>query len=113
MRRRSPVLIPSLLLAAALGCHHPRPSPAASSPIASPAVWVTQTPPPAAYPETQPPQPHKNDVWVPGWFKWDGKSFEWVVGRWETPPSGTHEWAPGAWSERSDGKWQFIDGHWQ
>jgi hypothetical protein len=111
MHRRLPFLMPYLLLAATVGCgHHAPRSPA---PLEPPARWVTQSPPPSAYPETQPAPPTKTDVWVPGWFKWDGKTYEWVVGRWVMPPRGTHEWVPGVWSERTDGKWQFLDGHWQ
>jgi hypothetical protein len=102
-----------LFLVAAVGCvHHSQHRPTTTTGEA-PARWVTQTPPPAGYTETQPPPPHTTDVWVPGWFKWDGKTFEWVIGRWVTPLAGTHEWVPGVWSERADGKWQFVDGHWQ
>ena len=111
--RRSAAL---LALAAPACVHHTTHTAAAATATDSgpPPRYVTKTPPPPAYTETPPPTPRPGDVWVPGWFKWDGRDFEWVTGRWMTPPRGTHEWVPGAWSEReSDRQWQFVDGHWQ
>jgi WXXGXW repeat (2 copies) len=103
-----------ILLAASIGCvHHPTRPQATTTADTVVARYVTRTPPPEAYTETPPPQPKPTYVWAPGWFKWDGRSFEWVVGRWLPPPPGTHEWVPGVWSERKDGQWQFVDGHWQ
>jgi WXXGXW repeat (2 copies) len=105
----------AIILAGALGCvHHSARVQPTAPPVGAPdARWVTKTPPPEADTETQPPKPHDADVWLPGYFKWNGREPEWSPGHWAKPPAGTHEWAPGVWSERSDGKWQFVDGHWQ
>jgi WXXGXW repeat (2 copies) len=115
MRIAPAVLLLMASVAAGACVHHgTHAPPTAISPDDSVhARWITKTPPPAAYTEAPPPKPHPNDVWVPGWFKWDGRGFEWVTGRWLPPPAGTHDWVPGTWVERHDGRWQFIDGHWQ
>jgi WXXGXW repeat (2 copies) len=114
--RNIPAARALLVLAATLGCvHHAAPVHATTTaPVGSPnARWITKTPPPAPYTESPPPKPHPADVWVAGYFKWDGRDFEWVPGHWMAPPPGTRDWVPGAWSERADGKWEFVDGHWQ
>jgi hypothetical protein len=118
-------IVTAILLTGTLGCvHHigsaePAAAPTPTAPTtpkvkdAANARYIVKTPPPEAYVESQPPSARATDVWVPGYFKWDGRDYDWVPGRWATPPDHTHDWVPGEWSERSDGRWQFVDGHWE
>jgi Domain of unknown function (DUF4124)/WXXGXW repeat (2 copies) len=46
----------------------------------------------------QPPCPEDGDLWTPGYWAWDGVSYYWVPGAWESPPSVGVFWTPNYWA---------------
>ena len=49
-------------------------------------------------------------VWVPGYWRWDGRRHVWVKGHLVRARRGYH-WTPHRWEER-DKRWRFEIGHW-
>lgn len=74
------------------------------------AVVVSERPPePLA--ESRPHRPHRDSVWVPGYWAWNGSRYNWVHGYWATPSSGYDQWVPGYWTQTDHG-WVWVPGHW-
>jgi hypothetical protein len=69
--------------------------------------------PPADRPETPPPQPGAQYVWVPGHYSWDGNDFQWHSGEWTAPPTGYRSWAPGHWQQTGSNNWVYVEGQWR
>ncbi len=69
-----------------------------------------QPPPPVAeHPDRM---PGRGYAWVPGYQRWDGRSFHWEHGRWALPPRPGAQWMPGRWVQGRDG-WRWLPGHWR
>lgn len=67
------------------------------APIAEYAPWPSRTP---------------EQIWRPGYWIYNGASFEWIPGAVVARPSPTAVWAPDHWAKHEYG-WAFISGHWQ
>ncbi|MCX7215808.1 MAG: YXWGXW repeat-containing protein [Burkholderiales bacterium] len=68
------------------------------------------TPPPAVRYEPLPP-PRQSQVWVRGYWGWDGTDYRWVPGRWERARVG-YVYVQPEWIQSPDG-WQLRQGGWQ
>ena len=68
------------------------------------------TPPPAVRYEPLPP-PRPSQVWVRGYWAWDGNDYRWVPGRWERARVG-YVFVQPEWIQSPQG-WQFQQGGWQ
>jgi hypothetical protein len=68
--------------------------------------------PPGPIVETRIVAPGPGYEWVPGFYRWDGREYGWVAGRWELPPRARARWVPGHWAQDRRG-WYFIDGRWR
>lgn len=68
-------------------------------------------------PEKSPPEESKtqkklkNMVWCGGYFQWNVRSFEWVKGSWQIPPTPNHFWREAQWKKTQDGA-VLYPGHW-
>jgi hypothetical protein len=67
-------------------------------------------PPPAVVVEPIPP-PRPYYVWVPGYWRWDGRRHVWVKGYWVRERHGWHYAGP-HWVEVG-GRWRFHPGRWE
>src|SRR5579862_4453143 len=76
---------------------------------AASAETVVHVAPPRPPLQKRTPPPAKDDVWIDGYQKWDGKHFSWVPGKWEKPPQPNLRWQPFRWVKRSDG-WVLEEG---
>jgi hypothetical protein len=56
--------------------------------------------------------PTLRHVWVPGYYRWNGRTYLWQRGRWAIPPRGDTEWVASKWRHGNDG-WLFVEGHWR
>jgi hypothetical protein len=72
------------------------------------------------YVETSPPEPVVEVVsvspgagycWIPGRYRWDGRSYVWLSGRWQLAPRGRTVWISGRW-ERHPRGWFWVEGRW-
>ncbi|MFO0559633.1 MAG: hypothetical protein U0269_16565 [Polyangiales bacterium] len=79
--------------------------------IATP-VQVTQSAPPAAINEAQPPSPGAGYTWVAGFWQWNGTAYAWVAGRWEQTPQQAQGWEPPQW-ERDGTNYRYRPGRWR
>jgi hypothetical protein len=68
--------------------------------------------PPAPIVEARTIAPGRGYVWVPGFYRWDGRAYLWVNGRWDRPPRARARWVAGHW-QRERGGWFFVEGHWR
>lgn len=86
---------------------------------------------PAAIHEDRGAAPGANFNWVPGHWKWEGRDWAWVHGKWvqqavppmptviveqiTVAPSPAHYWVPGHWVWRFDanGGWVWVKGVWR
>lgn len=74
---------------------------------------ITVQAPPAALAEPVPwPSRTPERIWRPGYWVFDGASFEWVSGGMIDRPSPTAVWSPDRWVKRAYG-WGFVSGYWQ
>jgi len=49
---------------------------------------------------------------VPGYYRYDGRAYVWVGGRYERPPRARARWVAGHWQQERRG-WFWVDGHWR
>ncbi len=71
---------------------------------------VTIGPPPLRH-EVIGVAPVPGDVWIDGYWSWNGNQHEWIGGRWEHPRPG-YRWVPHRWHHERDG-WHMEEGHWE
>jgi hypothetical protein len=74
-------------------------------------VYIRSGPPPIRA-EVVGVAPGPGYVWVPGYYRHDGRDYLWVAGRWDRPPRARARWVPAHW-ERDRRGWYFVDGHWR
>ncbi len=58
-------------------------------------------------------RPHRNWVWVPGYYRWIPRHqrYAWVRGHWVRPPYAHAVWIAPRWEERN-GEWVYSKGRW-
>ncbi len=82
-----------------------------SASLTAPAQVVVRMGPPVHAVEVAPRSPHRGWVWQPGYYRWDGRRYIWVGGRWVNPPYGGARWVSGYW-RRSGGGYIWVAGRW-
>jgi hypothetical protein len=81
------------------------------------AVGIAIGPPAPRY-EAVPPYPPAyrpgRVVWQPGHWRWDGRDYDWVPGRYVEIPRHRHyrRWNEGHWEQRHGG-WFWVEGRWR
>jgi hypothetical protein len=75
-------------------------------------VIVHGGPPPAVIVERPGPPLHAGWVWVPGYYRWNGRRYVWVSGYWAKPPRPRAIWVPGRWVPRGGG-YVWVAGYWR
>ena len=73
-------------------------------------VIVTETPPPVRT-EVITTAPSASHVWVPGYWTYRDKHWDWMEGHWEVRPRMGAQWVPGHWDQTYRG-WVWTPGHW-
>jgi len=77
------------------------------------AVFVRIAPPRPVV-ERVVPAPGPRFVWVGGYYRWSGRAYVWVPGRWVVPPHPGAVWVTPAWSfAPARGGYVFVVGHWR
>jgi hypothetical protein len=56
--------------------------------------------------------PGAGTVWLPGYWRWTGRDYDWVQGRWAPVSSGFRSWSAGRWRHSRQG-WYWVDGRWR
>jgi len=73
-------------------------------------IAPTARPPPRA--EMVPPSPGPQMVWEPGYWSFNGATWDWVPGHYAARPQPTAQWIPGHWAQQPSGTWIWIAGRW-
>jgi hypothetical protein len=68
--------------------------------------------PPAAPIERRIAAPGPDFVWQPGYYRWNGRDYVWVEGRYERRPHARATWVAGHWA-KARGGWYWVDGRWR
>ena len=97
------VSIPALLIAGLLS---------ADLACASPGRVYVRVGPPVPVVEARVVAPGPGYVWTEGFYRWDGRAYVWVPGRYVRPPRARAAWVPGHWARERRG-WYWVDGHWR
>jgi hypothetical protein len=88
---------------------------AALAPALAPALAQEGPPPYRPVPELrreEVPPPRRGFLWEPGHWRWDGREYFWVRGRWiEEGPRFRH-FVHGHW-ERRGPAWFWVEPHWE
>lgn len=79
--------------------------------VANAEVYVKLPPPPPIVEHPGPP-PHPGNVWIAGYYRWDGEHYVWVRGHYDSPPSPHDVWVAHSWEHTSRG-WVLVQGHWR
>ncbi len=69
-------------------------------------------PPPPAPRQVIPVAPGPRYIWVPGYYRYNGRAYAWVPGRYAIPPYHYRAWVPGRWVPRSGG-YVWVRGYWR
>ena len=75
-------------------------------------VIIHAGPPPPVIVERPGPPLHAGWVWIPGYYRWNGRRYVWVNGYWAQPPRPRAIWIPGRWVPRGGG-YVWIAGSWR
>jgi hypothetical protein len=78
---------------------------------ASAQVVVRIGPPPPVVVERPGPPSHAGWVWLPGYYRWDGRRYIWVGGYWAKPPRPRAVWVAGRWVR--GGGYVWVKGYWR
>ena len=81
------------------------------APVAALAQIVVRVEPPAPIVERHDHARHEGQVWIDGYYRWNGHRYKWVKGYWATPPHRGATWVAHRWERRGDG-WVMVEGHW-
>lgn len=74
-------------------------------------VYAAYRPPPARV-EVVSVAPGPHYVWVKGHYRWAGRAYAWLPGRWTRPARGYRAWQPGHWAHDRHG-WFYVEGRWR
>jgi hypothetical protein len=74
-------------------------------------LYVRTGPPPRAV-ERRLVSPGPDFVWQPGFYRWGGRQYDWVPGRYERAPRPHARWVAGRWAHDRRG-WYFVEGRWR
>ena len=58
-----------------------------------------------------PPERRSVEYWHPGHWRWNGREYVWVPGRYVVRPRPAAVWVAPRWERRGSG-WVFIEGRW-
>jgi hypothetical protein len=72
---------------------------------------VVMVAPPAPREEASGVAPVPGEVWLSGYWNWNGNRYEWIAGHWSAPRPGQH-WVAHQWVRQGDG-WRMKPGHWE
>ena len=72
-------------------------------------VTIGAAPPPVKY-EVMP-APRDGNLWVPGFWDWNGSKHTWVQGNWEKTRPG-YVYVKPEWQKTNNG-WHLAKGHWK
>jgi len=75
-------------------------------------VPVAPPPPPKEVIPVLPPERVEREHWQSGYWRWNGREYVWVPGRYVERPFKAAVWVPGHWDKRPGG-WIFVEGHWR
>jgi hypothetical protein len=78
--------------------------------VAPGTIDITTAPPPDQAENQGPPPP--NQVWVKGYWHWNGARHVWQPGHWAAPPQVGMIYEPARWENRN-GHYYFNDGRWR
>lgn len=67
--------------------------------------------PPAVREEVVGTPPNAGDVWIGGYWDWNGKDYVWMPGHWESARAG-YRWVPDHWDHEGT-TWRRQPGHWE
>ena len=79
---------------------------------ASAAEVIVTVRPPRAIVEHRGHAPSRGYVWMPGYYRWDGRAYMWDRGHWVLPPRPHARWVEPRW-ERRRHEWIFREGRWR
>ncbi len=68
--------------------------------------------PPRARAERRPRASQRGQVWVAGWWAWDGAQYRWSPGQWQDPPTPRARWTAPQW-RRQGQNWVVRPGRWR
>jgi hypothetical protein len=68
--------------------------------------------PPAPIVETRVVSPGPGYVWLPGFYRWEGRNYVWIPGRWDRAPRAHARWVPAHWVHDRRG-WYMAEGRWR
>jgi hypothetical protein len=80
--------------------------------VAQAADVIVRVAPPRAVVEHRGRAPSRDYVWIPGYYRWEGRRYAWERGRWERPPHRHARWVAPRWSHRNHG-YVFSEGRWR
>lgn len=72
---------------------------------------IVREAPPAARIERRPRAPGPNQVWIAGYWVYDGRQYVWVPGRYAAARTG-QVWVAPRWTKQDYG-YVFVDGYWR
>ncbi len=75
-----------------------------------PRAVVVAGPPPAPIHEVRPPPGAPNATWVAGYWHWNGVTYAWIPGHWESAPPGERWYGPHYL--RAHGHYYYQPGGW-
>lgn len=75
-------------------------------------VFTTQAPPMPIAEYVPLPSRTPTSIWRPGYWVFNGTTFEWIPGTMVERPSTTAIWSPDHWVKHTYG-WGFVTGYWQ
>ena len=74
-------------------------------------VIVREAPPPIVH-ERRPPPRSRGQVWIDGYWHWNGRRYVWEPGHWATPPHGRAVWAAPRYEKHKE-RYRYTPGHWR
>src|ERR1700733_2218654 len=73
-------------------------------------VYIRSSPPPLRV-EARGSAPGPGYAWEDGYWKPNGRHYQWVSGRWDRPPYQGAQWQHAHYDHQKQG-WQLHEGHW-